>query len=205
MTIEIPAYALRAYALFYSKYGSREPFTQTALDWITGTSMKKKIFSVLKRAGWIEKKNKTQYICVSPEKAVKGLLEFKVSEIMKKAARPYAFTGLSAIEIWSDYVYVQRGVERSPYFMEVLRKDVSYWKRFFHQNSIPVYVGKGTTVGEFVIIIPKDNVESVQKESASVVPLKEAMTMAKENELYAYAYHYMKKKYGVVKDGAAAA
>ncbi len=205
MTTEIPAYALRAYALFYSKYGSREPFTQASLDWITGTSMKKKIFSVLKRARWIQKKNWNTYTCVRPEEAIVGLLEFKVPEIMKKAARPYAFTGLSAVEIWSDYVYVQRGVERSPYFIEVLRKDVSYWKRFFHQNSIPVYVGKGTTVGEFVIIIPKENIESVQKEDISVVPLKEAMSMAKENELYAYAYHYMKKKYGVVKDGAAAA
>lgn len=210
MTTEIPAYALRAYALFYSKYGSREPFTQAALDWITGMSMKKKIFSVLKQAGWIQKKDWNKYICVRPEEAIAGLLEFKVPEIMKEATRPYAFTGLSAIEIWSDYVYVQRSRERSPYFMEVLRKDIQYWKNFFHWHSIPVYVEKGTSIGEFAIIVPQDKIESVQKEAISVVPLNKAMTMAKENEMYAYPYQYMKKKYkatesGTSEDGTAAA
>ena len=37
------------------------------------------------------------------EKAIKGLLEFKIPELIKKAKNPYAFTNLSAIEIWSDY------------------------------------------------------------------------------------------------------
>ncbi len=196
MTTEIPGYALRAYALFYTKYGSREPFTQTALDWITGTSMKKKIFSVLMHAGWIQKKDRTNYICTTPDKAIQGLLEFKVPTVIKETTKPYAFTGLSAIEIWSDYVYVQRGIEKSPYFIEVLRKDVPYWKQFFHQHSIPVYVKKGTTIGEFIIIIPKNKIESIQKETISVIPLKEAMRMAQENEMYAYAYNYMRKKYG---------
>ena len=196
MTAEIPGYALRAYALFYTKYGSREPFTQAALDWITGTSMKKKIFSVLMHAGWIRKKDRTSYVCISPDKAIEKLLEFKVPAIMAEVTKPYAFTGLSAIEIWSDYVYVQRGVEKSPYFIEVLRGDVPYWKNFFHRHSIPVYVQQGTTVGEFVIIIPKDKIKPVQKETINVIPLSEAMKMAKANELYAYAYHYMRKKYG---------
>ncbi len=196
MTTEIPGYALRAYALFYTKYGSREPFTQTALDWITGTSMKKKIFSVLMHAGWIQKKDRTNYVCISPDKAVERLLDFKVPVIIKEAVKPYAFTGLSAIEIWSDYVYVQRSRERSPYFIEVLRRDMPYWKRFFHQHSIPAYVEKGTTIGEFVIMMPKDKIGPVQKEIISVIPLKEAMRMAQENEMYAYAYHYMRKKYG---------
>lgn len=193
MTTEIPAYALRAYALFYTKYGSREPFTQTALDWITGTSMKKKIFSVLMHAGWIQKKDRSSYICTNPVKAIQGLLEFKVPTIIKEAIKPYAFTGLSAVEIWSDYVYVQRGIEKSPYFIEVMRKDIPYWKNFFHQHSIPVYVKKGTTIGEFVIIIPKEKFRPVTKEAISVIPLKEALKMAQENEMYAYAYHYMLK------------
>lgn len=196
MTTEIPGYALRAYALFYTKYGSKESFTQAALDWITGTSMKKKIFSVLMHAGWIQKKDRTSYVCTKPDKAIQGLLEFKVPAIIKEATKPYAFTGLSAIERWSDYVYVQRSRERSPYFIEILRKDIPYWKNFFHQHSIPVYVKKGTTIGEFVIIIPTEKVKPIQKEAISVIPLKEAMRMAKENEMYAYAYHYMRKKYG---------
>ncbi len=197
MTEEIPGYALRAYALFYTKYGSREPFTQTALDWITGTSMKKKIFSLLLKTGWIQKKDRNHYLCITPEKAIQGLLEFKVPTIITKAQKPYAFTGLSAIEIWSDYVYVQRSRERSPYFIEVLRKDVPHWKKFFQQHSIPVYVETGSTIGEYIILIPVQKIALVQKETGSVVPLKKTMAMAKENEMYAYAYQYMRKKYGI--------
>ena len=61
---------------------------------------------------------------------------------MKQAEKPYAFTGLSAIEIWSDYSYVQRGIEKSPYFIKVLKKDIAYWKRFFNSNNIPNYIKK---------------------------------------------------------------
>ena len=72
--------------------------------------MKKKIFSLLLRAGWIKKHKSGTYYCISPSDAVKGLLEFRVPEIIKKAEKDYAFTGLSAVEIWSDFSYVQRGI-----------------------------------------------------------------------------------------------
>ena len=124
MTIEIPQYGLKAYALFFIKHGSTEEFDQRDLDWIVGQSMKKKIFSLLLHSGWIKKRSRSTYVCVNPEKAMKSLLDFRVPEVVKEAERPYAFTGLSAIEIWSDYSYVQRGLENSPYFIEVLRKDL---------------------------------------------------------------------------------
>lgn len=195
MTLELPSYALRAYALFYSKYGSREPFSQSVLEWTTGTSMRKKIFSVLLRSGWIRKKDRNRYICVKPETAVKGLLDFKVPTIMEEAIKPYAFTGLSAIEIWSDFSYVQRGIERSPYFIKVLKKDLRYWKDFFNEHSVPNYVQEGSTIGEFVILIPVKRINSVDQEGLKVEPLKKTMKTAKGNEMYAYAYRYMRKKY----------
>src|SRR3989338_9252466 len=195
MTSEIPAYAMRAYALFYSRYGSREPFTQSVLDWITGISMKKKIFSVLVKAGWIKKESREEYVCVSPEKAVVDLLIFKVTEIIKTAEKPYAFTQLSAIEIWSDYAYVQREKARSPYFIKIEQKDTSYWKFFFQEHSIPYYTGKGSTIGEFVILVPVKKIRAVQKEGMWVEPLSETIKIAKKNEMYEYAYEYMRKKY----------
>ena len=127
---EIPNYGLRAYALFFSKHGLQEEFSQSDLDWIVGQSMKKKIFSLLTNNGWIKKVSPNSYKCVNPEVVLRGLLEFKVPEIIKKAKKPYAFTGLSAIEIWSDYSYIQRGREKSPYYIKVLKKDLGYWKSF---------------------------------------------------------------------------
>ena len=193
---EIPNYGLRAYALFFSKHGLHEDFTQSDLEWIVGQSMKKKIFSLLVKNGWIKKISTNSYRCVNPEVILKGLLEFKVSQIIKEAKKPYAFTSLSAIEIWSDYSYIQRGREKSPYYIKVLRKDVKYWKSFFNRYRIPNYVKAGSTIGEFVILIPVDKLHSTKKDEIYVDTLQETEKIAKSNSFYAYPYNYMKEKYG---------
>lgn len=193
---EIPSYGLRAYGLFYSQHGLREAFQQSELDWIVSASMRKKIFSVLTRAGWIRKVSRNEYKCVSPNNVFRHLLDFKVPEIIKEATKPYAFTGLSAVEIWSDYSYVQRGRARSPYFIKVLRKDLRYWTNFLNQRNIPNYVNEGATIGEFIILIPAEKVFSVERDGVMVEPLKMAMSEAQKNEAFLYAYNYMKRKYG---------
>ncbi|MDE1810513.1 MAG: hypothetical protein KGH66_00510 [Candidatus Micrarchaeota archaeon] len=198
MTNEIPQYGLRAYALFFTKHGATEEFGQSDLDWIVGQSMKKKIFSLLLRSGWIRKKSRGTYVCVSPERAVKGLLGFKVPEAVKRAERPYAFAGSSAVEIWSDYSYVQRGVEKSPYFINVLKKDLGYWKKFFSERDIPVYVHEGATIGEYVILNPVDSLKYAMKAGFKVIGLPEASRFANANEAYSYSYNYMREKYGSV-------
>jgi len=198
MTREIPPYGLRAYALFFEKHGSREGFGQSELDWIVRQSMKKKIFSLLLRAGWIKKQTRDTYVCVSPERAIKGLLEFKVPKIIKEARKPYAFTGLSAIEIWSDFSYVQRGMEKSPYFINVERKGVTNWRQFFAKHNIPAYVGEGSTVGEYIVLIPVERLSFTEKDGYKVISLKKTMAIAKANEIYSYPYNYMRKKYGPV-------
>jgi len=196
MTKEVPQYCLRAYALFFSKHGSREPFKQSELDWIVSQSMKKKIFSILLKAGWITKNSRDSYRCMEPEKVIRGLVEFKVLEVIKDAKKPYAFTNLSAIEIWSDYSYIQRGIEKSPYFIKVLKKDLGYWKEFFNKKGVPNYVNEGSTIGEYVILIPVSRISAISKEGLKVEPLEKTIKTAKENEMFSYAYNYMRNKYG---------
>ena len=195
MYTEIPQYGLRAYALFFSKYGSRESFSQSELDWIVSQSMKKKIFALLLNAGWIRKTSRKTYKCIDPGKVLKGLLELKIPKIMKHSKREYAFTNLSAVEIWSDYSYVQRGIEKSPYFIKVLKEDLDYWKVFFNKHNIPNYINEGSTVGEYVILIPADEIDSTEKQGLRVEKLRNTMKFAKSNEIYLYAYNYMRKKY----------
>ena len=196
---EIPNYGLRAYALFFSKHGLREEFTQSDLDWIVGQSMKKKIFSLLLNNGWIKKVSVNSYKCINPELILKGLLEFKVSQIIKESKKPYSFTGLSAIEIWSDYSYVQRGREKSPYYIKILKKDLRYWKSFFNRYRIPNYIKAGSTIGEFIILEPVEKLNPTEKDEMYVDTLKETEKMAKANSFYAYPYNYMKEKYGTIK------
>jgi len=196
MTIEIPQYGLKAYALLFSKHGTHKEFRQSELDWIVSVSMKKKIFSLLLRSGWIKKQPSGAYLCANPSDAIKGLLEFRVPEIMKTAEKDYAFTRLSAVEIWSDFSYVQRGFEKSPYFIKVLQKDLKYWKEFFNKNEIPNYVESGATIGEYVVLIPVGRLSFEEKSGFKVEHLKETMQYAKSNEIYAYASEYMDNKYG---------
>lgn len=197
MTVEIPQYGLKAYALFFSKHGARGEFRQSELDWIVSASMKKKIFSLLLRSGWIKKHPNGNYSCTNPSDAVKGLLEFRVPEIIKNAKKEYALTKLSAVEIWSDFSYVQRGMEKSPYFVKVLRKDLKYWKGFFSKNEIPYYVESGATIGEYVILIPVSSVSCEEKSGFKVDSLEETVKYAKSNDMYAYASEYMERKYRV--------
>jgi len=198
MTIEIPHYGLRAYALFYTKHGSRESFSQNELDWIVSPSMRKKIFALLLNSGWIRKRSRQEYVCVEPNEAVKGLLQFRLPDIISQSKKEYAFTNLSAVEIWSDYSYVQRGLERSPYFIKVLKKDLPYWKEFFNENNIPNYINEGSTIGEYVILMPVKKIKSSDKEGLKVETLSKTLKIAKENKMYSYAYGYMRKKYGPV-------
>ena len=195
MATEIPQYGLKAYALFFSKHKDKEGFKQSELDWIVGQSMKKKIFALLLRAGWIKKQSNNTYVCLNPDTIIRSLLEFKVPQIVKEAEKDYAFTNLSAIEIWSDYSYVQRGIEKSPYFIKVLKKDLKYWKNFFNKHNIPNYVNEGTTIGEYIILIPVEKLSFVEKENYKIDNLKETIKLAKLNEMYLYAYNYMKNKY----------
>lgn len=193
---EIPPYGLRAYALFYTKHGFNQEFSQKELDWIVSDSMKKKIFALLLGAGWIAKKQRSTYVCINPEKIFKKILVSKVPQIIKTAEREYCFTGLSAIEIWSDYSYVQRSWEKSPYFIKVLKKDLKYWQNFFNSYKIPNYLNSGSSIGEYVILVPVTDLKFSEKEDLKVEKLHSTMKIAKNNSIYLYAYNYMKGKYG---------
>ncbi len=196
MYSNIPAYGMRAYALFFSKFGAGKPFRQSELDFLVSSPMKKKIFALLLKTGWIRKKNRVEYLCEKPGEIFSHFLDFRVPEIMKEAEREYCFSGASAIEVWSDYSYMQRGRGRSPYFIRVLEKDLGYWKGFFSRNLVPSYVKEGTSIGEFIILVPARKIMCAEKDGLRVEPLEEAAKHAKENEMFSYAYGYMRRKYG---------
>ena len=114
---------------------------------------------------------------------------------MKNAKKKYAFTQSSAVEIWSDFSYVQRGMEKSPYFIKVLRKDLNDWKTFFNMHEVPNYVKTGATIGEYIILIPVDKLSFEEKNGFKVEPFKDTIHYAKSNGVYDYATEYMKNKH----------
>jgi len=197
MTKEIPKYALRAYALLYTKYGTDEEFTQDSLNWIVSSSMRKKIFSVLLNSGWIEKKSKRKYVCINPENILTSLFLFKVPDILKKSEKEYCYTGMSAAEIWTDFSYMQRSWEHSPYFIKIKESDLDYWKDLLSEHGIPYLTEQGTFIGEFIILKPQKKLDYSIHNDFPVDKLDDVVDFCKKNSLFEYALAYLKEKFNL--------
>jgi hypothetical protein len=72
---EIPKFALKAYAFLYEKYKTKANFTQQSLSEFFSVSMRKKVFSILVRKGWVIKKDKSHYRCNKPDIIFKSIAE----------------------------------------------------------------------------------------------------------------------------------
>lgn len=192
---EIPKYALRAYGLLYTKFKAEETFAQDSLNWLVSSAMKKKIFAVLLDAGWITKVSKRTYKCATPDAIFSSLFEFKVPEILRSAKKKYYYTGMSAVEIWSDFTYMQRGWEHSPYFITIKDEDVEYWKRFLSVHGVPFFIQEGTFIGEFVILNPEKKISFDIHEGKPVEVLEKVIAFCEQNSLFEYPLEYITKKF----------
>lgn len=198
MTQEIPKYVLRAYALLYTKYGTENRFTQDTLNWIVSSSMRKKIFSVLLNTGWIVKTSKREYICNEPKTIFSSLFLFKVPEILKRSEKKYYYGKMSAVEIWTDFSYIQRSWEHSPYFIYIKKEDLNYWKGFLSKHNIPFFIEEGSFIGEFVILMPMKKLSRLSDTTYNhfhVEKLSSCVRFCKNNSLFEYPLAYLKEKF----------
>ncbi len=195
MAQEIPKYALRAFGLLYVKYGNKVPFTQEAFNWLVSSSMRKKIFSVLLKSGWIKKKSKQEYACNEPSEIFYSFFEQRVPEILKTSNKEYYFSKMSAVEIWTDFNYIQRSFEHNPYFISVKDEELDYWKQFLANENIAYFINEGTFMGEFVILLPKKKLEFTVHKGNPVEKLAEVVSFCQGNSLFEYPLAYLVKKF----------
>ncbi|MDP7180346.1 MAG: hypothetical protein QF824_03690 [Candidatus Woesearchaeota archaeon] len=197
MTKEIPKYCLRAYGLLYTKYGTMEEFTQDKMNWIVSSSMKKKIFSVLLNSEWIKKKSRRSYVCIGPKTIFTSLFSFKVPDILKKAEKKYCYTQMSSVEIWTDFSYIQRSWEHSPYFIKIEESDIDYWKQFLSKQGIPFFIGQGSFIGEFIILEPKKGLKCSTYKGFLVDTLDTVVKFCQNKSLFEYSLAYLKQKFNL--------
>ncbi|MDP3742330.1 MAG: hypothetical protein Q8R15_03380 [Candidatus Micrarchaeota archaeon] len=165
---QLPPYGFRAYALFYRQHSTKDKFKQSELNGIISSSMKKKIFALLVKAGWLEKASRQEYRCISLEKIIKNSLKPVVPDLLKTSDLPYALTGHSALELWKGHTGMQRNTVKTPYFIKVLKTDVQAWKNYLNHSSIPNYVENGSTIGEFVVLIPAARLRFAKRKGLKV-------------------------------------
>ncbi len=198
MTEPIPAYAQQAYSILYNRFAD-QLFDSNYLAWFLSKSMVKKTLHILEKKGWIQRVSKGSYVCVKPDEVFKGMVQFRVPRLLEELGKKYVYTGASAVEIWTDYSYIQRNWEHSPYFVKVLRKDLELWMQHFREHKVNVFVEEAKpAIGEFVVLFPKERLKFEVYDGKPVDKLSEVAMFCERNiEAFEYPLAYLKSKFGV--------
>ncbi|HLD57706.1 MAG TPA: type IV toxin-antitoxin system AbiEi family antitoxin domain-containing protein [archaeon] len=196
MTCAIPAYGEEAYAILYNKFGV-ETFSQGYLKWFLSKQMTKKTFHVLEKRGWIERVGRGLYKCKTPEQAIKGMVAFRVPGLLNSSGTKYCYTKASSVEVWTDYVYMQRSWEHSPYYIKVLEKDVRFWLSYFRGCGVRAFINKPEpSLGEFVVLICQDKLSFDTVNGKPVDTLEETTSFCEKNiSMFEYPLAYLVRKF----------
>jgi len=198
MSEAVPTYAQEAYAILRSRFGS-DSFPADYLSWFVSRGMVKKTLHMLEHAGWIRRVEKGSYVCRNADEIFRSMVEFRVPRLLSEAGMKYAYTEASAVEVWTDYSYIQRSWEHSPYFVRVLRSDLDRWVSYFRIHKVKVFISRPElAMGEFVILKPADELAIVTHNGLPVDPLKLAVSYSEKNvHTFEYPLAYLKAKFKV--------
>ncbi len=198
MSQPAPAYAQEAYAILRSRFAS-DSFPADYLSWFVSKSMAKKTLRTLERAGWIKRVAKGRYVCTNADEIFKSMIEFRVPKLLKEAGMEYAYADASAVEVWTDYSYIQRSWEHSPYFVKVLRSDLKRWTEYFREHKVKVFISNPElAIGEFVILQPVDRLTYAAHNDLPVDLLKTAVRYSENHiDTFEYPLAYLKAKFKV--------
>lgn len=198
MTNPVPVYAQEAYAVLRSRFAETE-FGPEYLSWFVSKSMVKKTLHVLEKAGWTKRTGRGRYVCVAPDSIFRSMVQFRVPELLAKAGRPYVYVDASAVEVWTDYSYIQRSWEHSPYFVKVLRRDVGDWVSHLRANKIRVFINKAeNALGEFVVLKPQERLAREEHGGRPVEDLDSVVRYCERNvAAFEYPLAYLQAKFGI--------
>jgi hypothetical protein len=151
--------------------------------------------------GYLERVERGEYRVREPTAFVNEIVKDNLGKegVLEKAERKYAFCCNDAVSIWTEGYYFTgftRGFK--PVHVEILEKDLGYWKEFFGKNDIEYTVaGESKTLfGLTYVLHPVRKISADKKDGVPVVPLKETVKFCKENELtYQPALEYLDSKF----------
>ncbi len=198
MTEPVPAYAQYVYAILHARFAS-DSFGSDYLQWFVSSTMAKKTLHVLEKAGWIKSAGRGRYVCIASAEIFRGMIEFRVQGLLQDAKMDYSYADASAAEIWTDYTYIQRSWEHSPYYVRVLRSETKRWISYLRGHRIKVFMNRAKpSFGEFVILEPRAELRSDTHNGLPVEPLEEIVRYCEEH-LDSFEYHlaYLRQKMGV--------
>src|SRR3989442_14948978 len=198
MSEAVPAYAQEAYAILRGRFSS-DSFPADYMSWFVSRSMVKKTLHTLEHAGWIRRVHKGSYVCKNADDIFKSMVESRVPSLLSRAGMRYAYTEASAVEVWTDYSYIQRSWEHSPYFVRVLRSDLDRWVSYFRKHKVKVFTSRPElAMGEFVILKPERGFANATHNGFPVDPLESTVSYS-EKHIHAFEYPlaYLQAKFKI--------
>lgn len=194
----IPSFAQEAYAVLYNRFGSAS-FRSDYLSWFVSNAMVKKSLHVLEKGGWIRRVGRGEYACVNTDEIFRSMVQYRVPEILQGAGMKFAYSDASAVEIWTDYNYVQRSWEHSPYYVKVLRSDLKKWIAHFRKHKVKAFVDEAEPcLGEFVVLKPQEKLIQETHNGSPVEPLISVVRYCERNiDAFEYPLAYLRAKFRV--------
>jgi hypothetical protein len=161
--------------------------------------MVKKTLHTLELAGWIRRVERGSYVCKNAEEIFRSMVEFRVPTLLSEAGMRYAYAEASAVEVWTDNSYIQRNWEHSPYFVRVLRSDLSRWVGYFREHKVKVFNSKPElAMGEFVILKPEREFAIMTHNGVPVDSLESAVSFSEKHiHTFEYPLAYLKAKFKI--------
>lgn len=201
MAEPVPPFAQEAYAILRARFAG-DTFPASYLGRFISDAMVKKTLHTLETAGWIRRVERGTYVCVAPDEVFRSMIAFRVPDLLEDAEMPYAYAEASAVEIWSDFTYIQRSWEHSPYYVNVRRKDLEAWIAHFRDHRIKVFVDEvQPALGEFVVLRPKERIDVSEHDGYPVEPLGQVVRYCEKHlDAFEYPLAYIRAKYDVETD-----
>ena len=199
MSEPVPTYAKEAYAILRNKFGS-EVFPSDYLAWYLSKDMVKKTLHTLEHAGWIKRIDRGKYSCNKGDDIFKSMVEYRVPELLRDSKMRFSFTEASAVEVWTDYTYIQRNWEHSPYYLRIFSRDNKRWIDCFAQHKVKSFVSIAKpALREFVILKPQRELTNlVFHNDLPVDPLKVVVKYCEKHiDAFEYPLAYLKAKFDI--------
>ncbi|MHB1492781.1 MAG: hypothetical protein ACYCR7_05265 [Thermoplasmataceae archaeon] len=174
--------------ILISRFGD-EAFTASEFRTVTGNTRPAKLLSELKMRGVVERIDRGMYrVLPLSERPDMRIIEWeKVKNIIMRAPWDKAWTGSTAVEIWTNGRYK---ISPNPYLrvfhLLVNESELEEWKRYLRRAGIS-YTGK-KRVGSFVDLKATSKINFTLVSGEPVIPKDEVLMIIKNHPgLYAKA------------------
>ncbi len=191
---------LKLYGWLWKSFGDKQ-FGLDEFKAVFPSPQHKKIIFDLIKLGYVRRIKRGEYNVIEPKEFVDRIVEknLKQKDILEKVDKKYAFCGNDAVSIWTDGYYwtgFTRGFK--PVHIEVLEKDLGWWRDFFKRNEVEYTLEdeNRTLFGLTYVLHPKREFRAEKKDDTYVIPLDETIEFCMKNRLtYEPALEYLDEHY----------